>query len=365
MTITFRKTGLAGLAVLGTSALVLTGCASAPEDGGDTDGAIDYLPCIVSDFGGFDDNSFNELSLGGIETATEELGADYIAVESNTDADYLPNIENLVAEGCDLVVTVGFNLSAATSEAALANPDVSFAIIDDFGDADFDGATDSDNIKPILFDTAGAAFLAGYVAASYTTSGVVGTFGGMNFPTVSIFMDGFAQGVDYYNSEKGASVEVLGWDRDAQDGTFIGSFEAGTDARNAAQNLIDQGADVLLPVGEPIYLSAVEAVRDSGESIVMIGVDADLTVTDPDNADLFLTSILKQISVATADVVTAVGEGSFDATPYVGTLENGGIGIAPFHDYESQVDSELAAEIDALIAGIIAGDIEVTSYLAG
>ena len=89
MTITFRKTGLAGLAVLGTSALVLTGCASAPEDGGDTDGAIDYLPCIVSDFGGFDDNSFNELSLGGIETATEELGADYIAVESNTDADYL------------------------------------------------------------------------------------------------------------------------------------------------------------------------------------------------------------------------------------------------------------------------------------
>jgi basic membrane protein A len=318
---------------------------------------------MVSDSGGFDDKSFNQLGYEGLESAANDLGVEFLTVESASDADYAPNIESLVAEGCDLIVTVGFNLSAATVEFALANPDVNFAIVDDAADNDFDGATDAPNIKPILFDTAGAAFLAGYAAASYSTSGVVGTYGGMNFPTVSIFMDGAAQGVDYYNSEKGASVLLRGWDQAAQDGTFIGSFAPGTDSRAAAQNLIDQGADVLLPVGGPIFQSAVEAIRDSGKDIAMIGVDADLTVTETSAADLFLTSILKQISVAVSDVVNNASTGTFDTTPYVGTLENGGVGIAPFHDFASKVDGGLEAELVAVKDGIISGDIAVKSYL--
>src|SRR5664279_20744 len=250
---------LSGMALVATSALVLAGCAAAPEESGGTSGeALDFLPCMVSDSGGFDDKSFNQLGYEGLESAAKDLDVEFLTVESTSDADYAPNIESLIAEGCDLIVTVGFNLSAATVEFATANPDINFAIVDDAADNDFNGETDADNIKPILFDTAGAAFLAGYAAASYSKSGVVGMYGGMNFPTVSIFMDGAAQGVDYYNSEKGESVTVRGWDQAAQDGTFIGSFAPGTDSRAAAQNLIDQGADVLLPVGGPIFQSAVE-----------------------------------------------------------------------------------------------------------
>jgi basic membrane protein A len=353
-----------GMALVATSALVLAGCAAAPDAGDEsTAAALDFLPCMVSDSGGFDDKSFNQLGYEGLESAANDLGVEFLTVESASDADYAPNIESLVAEGCDLIITVGFNLSAATVEFALANPDVHFAIVDDAADNDFNGETDADNIKPILFDTAGAAFLAGYAAASYSTSGVVGTYGGMNFPTVSIFMDGAAQGVDYYNSEKGASVLLRGWDQAAQDGTFIGSFAPGTDSRAAAQNLIDQGADVLLPVGGPIFQSAVEAIRDSGKDIAMIGVDADLTVTETSAADLFLTSILKQISVAVSDVVNNASTGTFDTTPYVGTLENGGVGIAPFHDFASKVDGGLEAELVAVKDGIISGDIAVKSYL--
>lgn len=356
--------------MVGAAALFLTGCAPAPAGSGapspgagGSAAAGDVQPCMVSDTGGFDDNSFNELGKNGLDAGAAAIGVEGIAVQSDTDADYAPNIDNLISQGCNLIFTVGFNLSAATVEAALANPDVNFAIIDDAADNDFNGETDAPNIKPILYDTSQAAFLAGYAAASVSKSGIVGTYGGMNFPTVSIFMDGFAQGVDYYNSEKGTAVQVLGWDREAQDGTFIGVFAPGTESLTAAQNLIDQGADVILPVGGPIYQSAAEAIADSGKEIALIGVDADLFETDPNYQDQYLTSILKGMQVAVSDVIELTAASGFDNTPYLGNLENDGVGIAPFHNWESKVSPDLQGELDTIRAGIIAGDIEVTSYL--
>jgi basic membrane protein A len=361
--VTTRKAALSGFAILGAT-MLLAGCASAPEetdDGADGE-AVDFQPCMVSDAGGFDDKSFNQLGFEGITKASDELGVEAITVESGSETDYAPNLTSLVDQGCDLIVTVGFALSAATVESALANPDVEYVIIDDPADNDFDGTIDSENIKPIVFDTAQAAFLAGYAAADYTTTNSVGTFGGMNFPTVSIFMDGMKQGVDYYNEQKGKGVTVVGWD--GTDGLFTGGFEANDTARQVAQGLIDQNVDVLLPVGGPIYQSAAAAIREAGREIALIGVDADFTVTDPSVADLMLTSILKGIDVGTYEAVLAAGNGEFDPTPFVGTLENEGVGIAPFHDFESKVSDTLQGELDDLKAAIIAGDVEVQSYLA-
>jgi basic membrane protein A len=358
LTITFRKSAWAGLALVGTSALVLAGCAPAPETGGEeTSGATEFLPCMVSDAGGFDDKSFNQLGFEGIT----ETDPNAITVESNSETDYAPNIDSLVSQGCNLVVTVGFALSAATLTAAEANPDVEFALIDDAADADFDGTPDFDNTKPIVFNTAQAAFLAGYAAAAYTKTGVVGTFGGMNFPTVSIFMDGFKQGVEYFNAQKGTAVQVLGWD--GTDGVFTGGFEANDTARQTAQGLIDQNVDVLLPVGGPIYQSAAAAIRDAGREIALIGVDADFCDTDPSVCDITLTSILKGIKSATAAVVADAAAGDFSNAPYVGTLENDGVGLAGFHDFDSKVPAELAGELDDIKAGIIDGSIPVASYL--
>ena len=106
-----------------------------------------------------------------------------------------------------------------------------------------------------------------------------------------------------------------------------------------AQSLIDQGADVILPVGGPIYQSAAEAIRDSGKDIVLVGVDSDIYETDTANKDLFLTSVLKGIKQATATSSTQAASGDFANDPYVGTLENDGVGIAPFHDFEAKVDA--------------------------
>ena len=341
---------------------------SSPSGGGSSATSSDFLPCIVSDAGGFDDKSFNQLSFEGVKEAAAKLGTDYKAVESNSDADYAPNIDNLVAQGCDVIVTVGFNLAAATKDAAKANPDIKFVLIDDAADggADgqtFDGKADEPNIKPLLYDTAQAAFLAGYAAADYSKTGVVGTYGGQPYPTVTIFMDGFKQGVDYFNKQNSKSVKVVGWD--GKNGLFTGGFEANEKATNTAKQIIDQNADVILPVGGPIYQGAVTAIADSGKDIAMIGVDADLYQTDPKTRDVVMTSILKNMKISTYEAVTSAADNpdNFDFSPYVGTLENDGVGIAPFHNFESKVPADLSSKLDEIKKGIIDGSIPVNSYL--
>ena len=362
--ITSRSRIISGIALIGTSAIVLAGCAAAPEETDGGGAASDCLPCMVSDAGGFDDKSFNQLGFEGLNEASAELGVEPITVESASETDYAPNIDSLVSQGCNLIVTVGFALSAATLAAAEANPDIEFALIDDAADADFNGTPDFDNTKPIVFNTAQAAFLVGYAAASYSKSGIVATWGGMNFPTVTIFMDGFAQGVAYYNSENGTAVQVLGYDPASPDtATFTGGFEANDVAKSTAQNFIDQGADILLPVGGPIYQSAVAAITDSGKDIALIGVDADLFETDPSTQDIIFTSILKGIKSATSAVVADAAAGNFSNEAYVGTLENDGVGYAPFHNFESKVSPDLQGELDKIKAGIIDGSIPVASYL--
>ncbi|GAA1133838.1 BMP family ABC transporter substrate-binding protein [Nocardioides aquiterrae] len=368
-----RKAAGGSVAALLATAL-LAGCGSAPDesgggsDGGSTPAASDFLPCIVSDAGGFDDKSFNQLSYEGVQQAADELGTDFKAVESNSENDYAPNIDSLVSEGCDAIVTVGFALAAATKEAAAANPDIKFVLIDDAADGGddgqtFDGKADEPNIKPLLYDTAQAAFLAGYASADYSKTGVVGTYGGMPFPTVTIFMDGFKQGVDYYNQENGKSVKVVGWD--GKNGLFTGGFEANEKATNTAKQIIDQDADVILPVGGPIYQGALTAIADSGKDIAMLGVDADVFETDPNTQDVILTSVLKNMKISTYEaIMSAAKDGdNFDFTPYVGTLENDGVGIAPFHNFESKVNPDLQGKLDEIKAGIIDGSIPVNSYL--
>ena len=367
-----RRAVASGLtALLATAALAA--CGDAPDssttgngDGGDA--APDFLPCIVSDAGGFDDKSFNQLGFEGVQQAADELGVEMKDVESNSENDYAPNIQSLVDEGCNAIVTVGFALAAATKEAAAANPELDFILIDDAADggddgATFDGKPDQPNIKPLLYDTAQAAFMAGYLAADYTKTGAVGTYGGQPYPTVTIFMDGFKQGAEYYAKEKGKDVKVVGWD--GKDGTFTGGFEANEVATNTARQLLDQDVDVILPVGGPIYQGALTAIADSGKDVALVGTDADLFETDPNTQDVVITSILKNMKKSTYEALMQSAEGELDFTPYIGTLEDDGVGLAPFHNFEDKVSDTVADELEQVKAGIIDGSIPVASYLSG
>ena len=139
---------------------------------------------------------------------------------------------------------------------------------------------------------------------------------------------------------------------------------ADDNAKGVAAGIIDQGVDVILPVGGPIYQSAMDAIADSGREVALIGVDADIYETDPSTQELVLTSILKGMDVSTYEAVLSAGEGAFDAEAYIGTLENGGVGLAPLHNFEDAVDPALMAEVEALQEAIVSGEVEVTSYLA-
>ncbi|WP_062519806.1 BMP family lipoprotein [Demequina silvatica] len=349
-------------AVAAVSALALAACASAPEeeasssataDAGAPVETVDFKACMVSDSGGFDDQSFNQSGYEGLTRAEAELGIEIASAESTTEADFGPNIEAQVAAGCDLIITVGFLLSQATVDAALANPDVHFAIIDDLADNDFDGTIDADNIKPITFDTDEASFLAGYAAAGASQSGTLSTFGGMNIPSVTIFMDGFLAGANYYNEANGGNVKVLGWD--GTDGQFTGDFSDQAKGQNVTEEFLSQGSDIVMPVAGPVGLGAAAAVQSSGDAW-LIGVDSDWTLTT-DYADIILTSVLKNIGNSVFDTIAETIDAGFSTEPYLGTLENEGVGVADFA--EGAVPDAVLTELDAIKAGIIDGSISV------
>ncbi|MET0716069.1 MAG: BMP family ABC transporter substrate-binding protein [Mycetocola sp.] len=340
------------LAMLAGAALILTGCASAPEAGGEST-AAEYCARMVTNSGGLEDRSFNQSSWEGLQEASAKYGIDVNAIVSTSETDLAPNVAQAVDTGCQFILTVGWELADATIAEAEANPDVHFAIVDE----QVDGA----NIKPIVFDTAQAAFLAGYLAAGVTKTGTVATFGGGNQPPVTLFMDGFVDGVAEYNRVHGTAVQALGWDKEAQDGTFTGDFEDIAKGKSFTQGFIDQGADVILPVaGQVGEGAAAAASENTGVSIIWVDNDGYETLP-AEFRPLVLTSVLKNMEDAVVGIVGDDIAGNFDNAPFIGTLENGGVEIAPFHDRASLVSPELAAEVDGIRQGIIDGDIVVSS----
>jgi basic membrane protein A len=353
-----RHGSVAGVASLGAAALLLTGCGPAPEAGSPTATASDYSGCIVSDSGGFDDQSFNQSSYEGLKKAEKDLGIKVQQVESKTNNDFEPNLRAMVSAGCDLTVTVGFLLGDATKKQAEANPDSHFAIID------FGYEKPIANVKPIIYDTAQAAFLAGYLAAGTTKTGTVATFGGIKLPTVTIFMDGYADGSKYYNEQKGKDVKLLGWNKEAQDGSFTGDFEKQDVGKQLTQNFLDQGADIVMPVAGPVGKGAGSALKEAkaaGKDVKLIWVDSDGYLTAPDYKDIMLSSVMKTMGDAVEAVVKDDKEGKFSNTPYVGTLANEGVQLAPFHDLDSQVPAELKTELEQIKKDIIDGKLKVES----
>ena len=333
------------MSVLLIAVFVLSACAKPTE-------TAKFKACQVTDTGGVDDKSFNATAWKGAQDAAAQLDIEAKYLESKEVADFEKNINAFIAEKCDIIITVGFLLGDATKAAAEANPNVKFSIVD------YGFAPVIPNVVGQAFQTDEAAFLAGYLSAGVTKTGKVGTFGGMQIPTVTIFMDGFARGVAYYNEVHGTAVETLGWDADAETGLFTNDFSDQQKGNDMAVSLMDEGADIIVPVAGPVGLGAAAAVKARGNAYI-IGVDSDWFLTAPDYADITLTSVMKLMDVTTFEVIKAAKEGTFKGGSVVGTLANGGVALAPFHDLESMVSAELKAELETVKAGILSGEIQM------
>ena len=317
--------------------------------------------CEVTDTGGVDDKGFNQSAYAGVTTAATKLGTKANLLESKTDADYAPNIQSFLSKKCAVIITVGFNLDSATATAAKANPNQQFAIID--STAKDDNGTPKDpsddkalpNVRPLLFNTADPSYMAGYLAAGMTKTGTVATYGGIDIPPVDIFMTGFLNGVNYYNSKKGTSVKVLGWD--GKNGSFAGNFTSLDKGTSLAQGFADEGADIVFPVAGGVGLGTASYASSSGK-ISVIGVDTDQYVSNPQDKGVYLTSVLKHVDNAVFDTVSNIVKTGKPGASYLGTLANDGVGLADFHDFASKVPKALQDELTQIKADLISGKLK-------
>ncbi|MGQ9599277.1 MAG: BMP family lipoprotein [Anaerolineae bacterium] len=310
--------------------------------------AVEVKVGMVSDVGGIDDASFNQNTWEGLQRAQQELGVQAQFIESQAQADYEKNITEFAEQDYDLIITVGFLLGDATAKMAQQYPDINFAIVDYAYDPPIP------NVAGIVFNTDEAAFPIGYLAAAWAdmkdpADPQVGYVAGMKIPPVEIFIVAYENGVKYYNEKKGKNVQVKG--------VYVGDFEAPDQGKIQGNSLIDEGVDVIFGVGGKTGNGGLAAAKERGKW--GIGVDVDQYYTLPNEKDILISSCMKRLDNAVYSVVEALLKGQFPGgSVYVGTLANGGVGMAPYHDFEDEIPDELKQEIEAIKQGIIDGTIK-------
>jgi basic membrane protein A and related proteins len=360
-------------AVVAVSAIALlaAACGSSPSTGGGSSPATNsssstasgkFLACMVTDTGGIDDKSFNQSSWAGMNAAAaaEPSKIQVTYLPSTTTADYASNISTFVGRKCGIIVTVGFLMAGATETAAKANPTERFAIVDcSYASFCLTGTKEA-NIDQLVFNTVQDGFLGGYLAAGMSKTHVVATYGGENFGTVTIYEDGFWDGVQYYNSKHHANVKVLGWNEQTQKGNFIGNFTDLGAGQALTNQFIAQGADIIFPVAGGVGLGTAKAIQtadSSGKNVLMEWVDTDGCVSAAQYCKYMLTSVTKGITEAVKTAVLSAANGTFAGGTYVGTLSNGGAVLSPYHDLASKVPASLQSEINTLEQQIKSGQI--------
>ena len=317
---------------------------------------------MVSDTAGFDDKSFNQNSLAGLLQAVSDLGVTEKHLQSATQEDYARNLDALANEGCNMIVSVGFLLGDDTYAAAQAHPEIRYAIVD------YAYGTDTQpnlpNLEGLVYATNEGAMLAGYAAASWSTTKVLGTFGGIQISPVTDFMDGFVAGANYWNQQKSDTVSVLGWDPVAKTGSFTGNFSSIDDGKTISIGFLQENADVIMGVGGSIGQGAFDAIRDQNAAAAGLGVDVDWADTHPEDVDLLLTSVLKKLQASVFAAIQRGVNGEPVGAVYLNNLANGGIDIAPFHSFDSKISATTKTELAALKAAIIDGSVKVSDFFA-
>jgi basic membrane protein A and related proteins len=321
--------------------------------------AAAFKACVISDTGTINDKSFNQSAWLAATQAAAASGGKITAryLPSSSPSDYAPNITTFINAKCGIIVTNGYLMGQATATAAKANPSQKFAIID------FSYPKPFKNVSGLVFNTVQDGFLGGYLAAGMSKTGKVATFGGQKLPTVTIYMDGYWDGVQYYNQKHHKNVQVLGWNEKTQNGSFTGNFTDVTAGQRLSNTFIGEGADIIFPVAGNVGLGAAKAVQNADaaagtQKVNMMWVDTDGCVLQPQYCKYFITSINKGITNAVRHAIDTAANGTFTGGNYLGTLSNGGVSLAPYHDFASKVPAALQSEIAQIKTQIENGTIK-------
>ncbi|MER1984823.1 MAG: BMP family protein [Solibacillus sp.] len=356
-----RKFGLLISSVVATGA-ILAACGAEKEetpatDNGSTDAGAGtteetsaFSVAMVTDVGGVDDKSFNQSAWEGIK----QFGADngltegdggYAYLQSQSDADYNTNLNNLLRRDFDLVFGVGFMMGDAISEIATDNPDAQLALID--------SEVDAPNVANILFKEQEGAFLAGVVAASMTESNKIGFVGGVDIPVINRFHAGFVEGAKAVNPD--IQIEV----------NYTGVFDDASKGKIAANAMYSSGVDIIFHAaggtGNGVFSEAKERKsKDANANVWVIGVDADQYAEGQvnDSTNITLTSMLKGVNAAVVDISTKTKNGEFPGgtTTVYGLAENG-VGLA---DSRGAIPQDVLDTVEEYKAKIASGEITVS-----
>jgi len=342
-----------------------------------------YLACEVTDTGGINDHSFNASAWLGMQQAKAAAPrGTTITIKnasSTSPSDYVPNIQGFINDHCNIIVTVGFLMADATWNAAIANPHQHFAIVDNTNANPDDGTNTVDhcpgahcvktasNLLGLTYDTNQDGFLGGYEAAATSKTGTVATYGGEQFSSVTIYMDGFAYGVEYYNAHRahGAkSVKLLGWNPATQKGTFIGSFTNTSLAQTDSNTFLAEGASTIFPVAGGDGLGTTAAVKtwnadNPTRKANVEWVDTSGCINDAPDCSLFISSVTKGVTASVKAAVLTQVAGKFKGGDYVGTLKNGGAAFIENTKYKPAVAKSVLTELTTLSKDIISGKIKV------
>jgi len=112
-----------------------------------------------------------------------------------------------------------------------------------------------------------------------------------------------------------------------------------------------------MPVAGPVGLGTAAAVQ-AHPGTMLIGVDTDWCISAAEYCPVVLTSVMKRMDMTVPLAIKMAKEGNFKSGELLGTLENGGVSIAPFHEFDDDVPASLKAELDTIRQGIINGTID-------
>ncbi len=300
---------------------------------------------IIFENGEAETNPLYQLAQTGAEDAANVLAIEVAPLVIQRQVNATADLEGFASQDYDLLIGVGTqHMHRAIESTAQANPEQRFALIDQ--------SADEPNVRSVQFDMAQPSFLAGYLAAGVSANGVVCTHGSLDVPGVIDYLEGFANGVRYYNMQRSADVGMLGWDQDAQMGALSDSFQSSGGERKLVLGYFEAGCDVFFPVTHTINLRLASMAQD--HELAIIGIDIDWFAAAPEFSNIWLTSVQKNLDQAMFNTIAALVYDTLDSEgDYMGTLANGGVGLAPFHFWDEKIPNDLKAELEDIAQLII------------
>ena len=349
------RTGLVAAVVVSMAGMMLAGCSpAAPSGGSASSGAASIKTAMVTDVGGLGDKSFNDLSYAGLQRAQKDLKVNIKVLQSHQITDYVTNLSELAGAGYSPVFAVGFLMSDAVTQESTAFPKT------DFGGIDIDFTNPPKNVVGLNFKEQEAGYLAGVVAGLATQAtfdprlnkdNTLGFVGGMAIPPVQRYEAGFVAGAK--SVDPGVKIISL----------YAGRFDDQAKGKELGLSLISSGADIVFAAAGQTGTGTEKACADSGKAL-FIGVDSDQFLTIPNSGNVMLTSAVKRVDNAVYLVVKDAAAGKFPGGQNLTFgLKDDGVGIAPFHDFDSKVPQSIKDAVAKAETDIKSGAVVVPTTL--